>query len=105
VLMIVAAEGPVTQREVATRLGINESAVTAMTQRLLGMGLLERARDEADARAWRLRISNDGRAALKQIEQPFRRINQTIEAALTPEEIVQFADYLKRIAAAFDDGN
>lgn len=103
VLMLVAG-GAVTQRDVAVQLGLNESAVTAMARRLLGMGLLERVRDEADARAWQLRLSEDGRAALKRIELPFRRINQTIETVLSPEEIAHFADYLRRVAATFDDG-
>ena len=102
VLMLVAG-GAVSQREVATQLGLNESAVTAMARRLLGMGLLERVRDEADARAWQLRLSDDGRTALKRIELPFKRINQTIETVLSPEEIAHFADYLRRIAVAFED--
>jgi DNA-binding MarR family transcriptional regulator len=103
-VLSLVARGAVTQREVATQLGLNESAVTAMAQRLLGMGLLERVRDEADARAWQLRLSGDGRAALKRIEQPFKGINQTIETVLDPDEITHFADYLQRIAATFDDG-
>lgn len=101
VLSIVASQGPATQREVATQLGLNESAMTAMVGRLLGMKLLERARDEEDARAWRLEASERGRAALKQIDKPFRQINQTIETALSTDEIAQLADYLDRIGKAF----
>lgn len=105
VLMLTSTgEGGVTQREVATQLGVNESGMTAMVRRLLDMGLLERVRDETDARAWRLQPSDEGRAALKRIEPPFRRINQTIEAVLKPDEIAQLADYLTRIASAFEDG-
>jgi DNA-binding MarR family transcriptional regulator len=103
-VLTLVARGTVSQREVATQLGVNESALTAMTRRLLRMGLLERMRDAADARAWQLHLSDDGRAALKRIEQPFKRINQTIEAVLSPEEIAHFAEYLGRIAATFDDG-
>ena len=102
-VLTLVASGAVTQREVATQLGLNESAVTAMARRLLGMGLLERVRDEADARAWQLRLSDDGRTALKRIELPFKRINQTIETVLSPEEITHFTDYLRRIAATFED--
>ena len=103
-LVLVGSGGAVTQREVARQLGLNESAVTAMAIRLIGMGLLERVHDAVDARAWRLRLSDDGRTALKRIEQPFKRINQTIESVLDKEEITHFADYLGRVAAAFDDG-
>jgi DNA-binding MarR family transcriptional regulator len=53
-----------------------------MIARLRDMGLVERLPDQEDSRAWNLKVSEDGRAALKRIEQPFRRINQKIEAAL-----------------------
>src|SRR4051794_34024999 len=95
VLMLVAG-GAGTQPDVATQLGASESAVRAMARRRLGMGLLERVRDEADARAWQLRLSEDGRAALERIELPFRRINQTPESVLSPEDIANPADYLRR---------
>jgi len=103
VLAIVAADQPVTQRVVADRLGLNESAVTAMVSRLLRMSLLERERDDADARAWRLCLTEAGRAALKRIEKPFRRVNEIIESVLDPDEIARLADYLGRIGAAFDE--
>jgi len=103
VLSVVAADDPVTQRVVADQLGLNESAVTAMVTRLLGMGLLERERDDADARAWRLRLSGHGRATLKRIEGPFGRVNRTMESVLEPDEIARFAEYLGRISAAFDE--
>jgi len=103
VLSVVAARGAVSQREAATQLGVNESGMTAMVRRLLGMGLLERLRGEGDARAWRLQLSDSGRAALKRIEQPFRRINKRIEAVLSTDEIIQLADYLGRIGAAFSE--
>jgi len=103
-VLTLVARGAVTQREVATQLGLNESAVTAMARRLLDMGLLERVRDESDARAWQLRLSSQGRAALKRIDQPFKGINQAMETALNADEIGRLADYLQRIAAEFDEG-
>ncbi|MEW6640327.1 MAG: MarR family transcriptional regulator [Pseudomonadota bacterium] len=102
VLLLIATDKAVTQRDVARQLGLNESAMTAMVRRLIDMGLLERMRDADDARAWRLRPSDDGRAALKRIQQPFERINHTIETVLSPTEIAQLADCLTRLAAAFD---
>jgi MarR family transcriptional regulator, organic hydroperoxide resistance regulator len=103
VLAVVAAEGTITQREVARQLGINESAMTSMVGRLQRMGLLRRDRDDADVRAWRLSLSESGRGTLKRVEPPFRRINQTIEEVLATEEIARLADYLGRIANAFDE--
>ena len=102
VLSIVAAQGPITQRAVARQLGLNESAMTAMTNRLLSSGLLDRLRDEKDVRAWLLRLTAEGRAALKRIEPPFRSVNQTIERTLDPRELALLAEYLSRIAKAFE---
>ncbi|KAF0184579.1 MAG: MarR family transcriptional regulator [Alphaproteobacteria bacterium] len=103
VLAVVAANEPVAQRTVADQLGLNESAVTAMVARLMKLALLERERDEMDARAWRLSLSREGRHALRRIEKPFGGINEIMEAALSPEEIVQLAGILSRLAAAFGD--
>jgi len=103
VLSIVASEGSASQRSVARKLGLNESALTAMTTRLRNLGLLDRLPDEVDSRAWSLRLTADGRAALKRIEQPFRQINQKIEKALDADEIAALADYVKRISDAFEE--
>ena len=103
VLSIVATEGSASQRSVARKLGLNESAMTAMTTRLRHLGLLDRLPDAEDARAWSLRLTADGRAALKRIEQPFRQINQKIEKALDADEIAALADYVKRISDAFEE--
>jgi DNA-binding MarR family transcriptional regulator len=106
VLSVVAAEGGrATQREVARQLGINESAVTAMAARLVAMGLVDRSRDEADARTWRLALSETGRGALGRIEKPFGGVNRKIEEVLDPEEVARLADYLGRIGAAFEPGS
>lgn len=103
VLAVVSAAEPVAQRTVAEQLGLNESAVTAMVSRLMKLELIERARDESDARAWRLSLTRDGRQALRHIEKPFREINAAIEAVLSPSEIVQLSDFLTRLGTAFSD--
>ena len=102
VLALVArARGEATQRAVAMQLGINESAVTAMTARLIAQGLLERRRDPDDARAWRLALTQGGEAAMKRIARPFGAINARIERRHSDEELALLADMLERIALEF----
>jgi MarR family transcriptional regulator, organic hydroperoxide resistance regulator len=101
VLAVVAANREATQRSVARQLGINESAVTAMVARLMDMRLIERVRDDEDARTWRLHLTAEGRAGLKKIEGPFRTINARLEAALDASELEHLSDYLGRIGEAF----
>ena len=102
VLALVArAKGATTQRAVATQLGINESAVTAMAARLIGLGLLERTRDPDDARAWRLGLTREGHAVMKRIARPFGALNARIEKQCSVEELTLLADMLDRIASEF----
>ena len=101
VLTVVAAGDDVTQRQVAVALHLNESAITAMVSRLLGLGLVERVRSKTDSRAWSLRVSKAGRAAMAAARSAFGTVNARIEDTLAPREIKQLADMLDRLIAAF----
>lgn len=103
VLAIVAAGEHVTQRDVAIALRITEPAVTAMTTRLLKLGILERIRSGTDSRAWCLRLSRAGQAALRASRGSFASINARIEGEFSQREIKQFVSSLDRLAAVFED--
>ena len=100
-LTVTQAGEPITQRSIADQLGLNESAVTQMTARLMKLGLIERTRDAEDARAWRLSLTGAGRAALERLRAPFARINAALDAALGDEDAAALAATLVRIAKAF----
>lgn len=101
VLSVLANGEGHTQRDVAKALGQNESAVTAMVNRLLKLGYLCRKRSPNDARAWNLQITAVGRTALEATRLPFSRINRIIEKELSKDEVEQLADYLERLSDAF----
>lgn len=101
VMAVVARSKDATQRSVAEQLGINESAMTAMTTRLIGLGLVERMRNRTDARAWRLTLTPEGRAAMNRTARPFDAINARIEKICSAEELAILADILDRIGAEF----
>lgn len=101
VLAVIAAEGRTTQRRVATLLGLNESAMTAMISRLLALGVVERLASVNDSRAWSLGLSEAGRVALGRIEASFAAINSELDTILDGSEAEALAEYLKRIETAF----
>jgi DNA-binding MarR family transcriptional regulator len=82
VLVIVANSPGMRQNQVASSLGLNESAVTAMVTRLVKLGLLARARSAEDSRAWELSVTQAGETALKAIEAPFAEVNALIDGTL-----------------------
>ena len=103
VLIVAGSVDRPTQRAVATALGLNESAVTAMAGRLIALDYLERTRCPADRRAWLLRPTETGRRALDRIAEPFGRINRRIDEALGADDVHALAAVLARLTKGFDD--
>ncbi len=101
VLTVIANGSDVTQKSVATALGLNEAAVTAMVKRLTRMNLVERRESKTDGRAKILELTEAGRHVTQTTHPPFEEINERIEAALTDQEIQNLADYLTRLTEAF----
>lgn len=79
-VLITVRENPlIRQNSLALKLGLNESAITAMINRLIGMEMVVRGRSGTDARAWELQVTDKGIQALKAIDDPFRQFNSLID--------------------------
>jgi len=97
VLAVIARTPGMRQNEVARTLGLNESAVTAMITKLIGLNLVQRSRSAEDSRAWELSLTNDGSAALSAIDAPFAEINALIDDTLG-ERVDEFATLLHALS-------
>lgn len=91
----------VTQKDIATILGLNQSAITAMVRRLMNLGYVERQDSLTDGRSKILTLTEDGRDVVKNTRSPFGKINKRIETILSDEEINNLADYLDRLTQSF----
>lgn len=67
-LVIVASEQTTTQTRLATELGLNDSAITAMIRRLIDLEMVTRVRDDKDGRAWLLELTETGAEAVKKTD-------------------------------------
>lgn len=85
VLAIVAGAPGMRQNQIASTLGLNESAVTAMVTRLVKQGLLFRTRSETDSRAFELSLAPAGEVALNATEAPFAAVNALLDETLGGE--------------------
>jgi len=101
-MSIIAKSSPVTQKFIADTLSQRESAVAAMTARLLKAGYITRSRSTSDARAWELKATDLGRQALANMRQPFDRINATLDECMDSEDTDKLARSLIKILEAFD---
>lgn len=102
IISIVASMPGLSQRALSSQLGLNESAITAMVTRMIKSGLLARVRDQSDKRAWKLKLTAEGREAAARIQAPFETINARIETGLSESEIVQLSSLLRKLAKRFE---
>jgi len=102
VLGVVRSGKQLTQKEIATQLNLNESAVTAMVNRLMKLSYLERQRSESDARSWLINVSANGLTALTAMQGPFSKINETLDLAIPGTQMDDLVDCLNKIIDAFE---
>jgi len=102
VLTRVAAAKELNQTSLARDLRLNDSAITAMVKRLIGLGMLEKTRSETDSRAWVLKLTADGQSAIDRAGEQMLSINQKIDAEFGPGGLDYFVDELNRLIAICD---
>jgi len=103
VLTVILKGKNVTQKDVANTLGLNESAITAMVKKLVSMKYIERHRNNTDARAYTLKLTQLGKNVQMNSRPPFKKINSQIEYILNNDEIANLADYLQRSTNEFEN--
>lgn len=100
-MSIVAKDGPVSQKHIAETLSQRESAITAMSARLVKAGYISKVRSEADARAWSLEATPAGLDAIDRMRAPFNQINAKLDALLSEAEMANMATCLEQISDCF----
>jgi len=93
-------EGPLTMRELAKELGVSESAVTAIGDRLVRQNLVERLSDPADRRIVRLGLSKTGRRLIDRLHTAACRKTGELASVLSDTQLAQLVDILETLAAA-----
>jgi DNA-binding MarR family transcriptional regulator len=92
--------GPVTMRELAKELGVSESAVTAIGDRLVRQGLVERLGDPSDRRIVRLGLSKTGRRLIERIDESVCHKTAAVVSVLSDTQLAQLVDIVETLAGA-----
>jgi DNA-binding MarR family transcriptional regulator len=100
ILYVVAARKNVMQKEIAKRLGQNESAVVAMASRLTRLGYLSRKRSDVDPRASMLNVTAKGMRELQVARRPFTELDNMLDKVFSPAELDALSLLLTRLADA-----
>ncbi|MGI8908990.1 MAG: MarR family winged helix-turn-helix transcriptional regulator [Rubrobacteraceae bacterium] len=86
VLCVLAGEGPMTQRELGQRLGIDRTTIVAVVDGLDGKDFIERRRSPADRRAYLLTMTPSGEHAQQRGQLLVDAARRTLLDALDESE-------------------
>jgi DNA-binding MarR family transcriptional regulator len=97
VLTTVAQNEGVSQTRLVDRTGIDRSTLADIVRRMQRKGLLQRRRTKEDARAYAVKLTEEGRRLLRLAEPLARRVDDRILEALPVRQREQFVDDLLAI--------
>lgn len=103
VLKAVAGSKEPSQTVLVNETGIDRSTLADIVRRLVSRGLLSRQRAKHDARAYVVKVTASGQAAIKRAEPAAKKTDDRLLAALSANERAAFLKALGRIIAADQD--
>lgn len=89
-------------QDLGRALGLNNSAMTGLVQRMQTAGLIERRPSAKDARAAVLSITPSGQAVAQQAKPLLKQLNHTLEDGFTEQELDVVLRFLKTTAQRFE---
>lgn len=98
VMKLISSNTNVTQKLIAQELQQNESAITAMVNRLIKGGFVKRKRNETDLRSWTLSLTKTGKAICTDGGELFAQINSRLSEAVGESDIAELASALSAIS-------
>lgn len=100
ILVTVAQNEGLSQTQLVEKTGIDRSTLADIVRRLLKKGLLQRRRTKDDARAYSVKLTEEGFRVLKSAEPMARKVDDRILAALPGQQRERFVQDLNTIVKA-----
>ena len=97
VLLTVAGNEGLSQTQLVEKTGIDRSTLADIVRRMLKKGLLQRRRTREDARAYAVKLTEEGWRLLQTVEPIARDVDTAIISALSSEDGAKFVDLLNTI--------
>jgi DNA-binding MarR family transcriptional regulator len=102
VLVAVARNEGLSQTRIVERTGIDRSTLADIVQRLQKKGLLHRRRTREDARAYAVKLTDEGRRIMHSAAPLIARVDGSIVGALPARERDGFISALRAIVARLE---
>ena len=98
VLIAIDSQAPLSQQEVAFRLGVDRTTMVLLVDDLEGKGLVRRRRDQADRRRNVVELTAAGRTTLRRASLAGQDAERRFLSALSDEEAAELRTALRAIA-------
>lgn len=102
VLVTVAQNEGLSQTGLVERTGVDRSTMADIVRRLHRKGLLQRRRTRKDARAYAVKLTDEGRRVLRMAEPIARRVDERVLEVLPDRRRQQFVESLRATVAALE---
>ncbi len=96
---LVHADG-MSQSELVDATGIDRSTMADIVRRMLKKGIIQRKRDKDDARAYEVRVTDEGIRLFKTVSPIIQRIEDKLLSALKGKRVDEFVTNLGMIVGA-----
>lgn len=96
-MMHLQAQGTCSMRELARALRARESSVTGLVDRMTRLGLLKRARSEADRRVVRVAPTSKGRRFIRRMERHRRNAVMLLFSPLKPADRQRHVETMEKL--------
>ncbi len=97
VLVTVSQNEGLSQTHLVERTGIDRSTLADIVRRMLKKGLLQRRRTREDARAYAVKLTDEGWRTLKSVDPLARKVDERILASLPATQRERFLQDLNTI--------
>ena len=98
VMSAVASSDGCSQTDIVAHTGIDRSTMADLVRRLIGKGWIKRRRTPEDTRAYAVRITDQGTAALKVAAEAAEKAEDEFLAGLSKSDCARFAALLEVLA-------
>lgn len=99
-MQLKVADRPLNQQELSERLFVDKSNLTGVAGRMEAAGLIERAENPEDRRAYRLSLTAAGHETLAKLEGPYWEEVRGIMDEFSAEEAETLIDLMRRMQVA-----
>ncbi|WP_077037279.1 MarR family winged helix-turn-helix transcriptional regulator [Pelomonas sp. KK5] len=102
IAFVAKAKAPMSQSELAQKVGVEGATMVAMLDRLAGAGLVERVPCENDRRVKRVALTPAGSELYEQVRVEANAVRRQVLAGIDPAQLQAAAELLERVQAVVD---